>query len=255
MIASDPRRLLDDSALADLPVAMAQGLRDFAEQGRAAMGDDLRSIVLFGSAAEGRLRATSDLNLIVVVSALQPASFDAWRESMRLLETLHRAHFMVLLESEIGLAMDAFPDKLMSVLRRHRVLLGPDPFAGRAINPALLRARISQSLLNQVLRLRSAYALRSLQPEQATLALATAIGPLRAEAADLLELDGVTLPPKEALQRVAAELTGGPWDDVLTAASRAHDGDVLEPALAAPLLFRAIELCAALHRRSLAEVV
>ncbi len=244
--------MLNESALGDLPVAMAQSLRDFAEQGRTALGDKLRSLILFGSAAEGRLRATSDLNVMVVLSGLDSASFDAWRDSMRLLETLHRAHFMIVLEGEIGVAMEAFPDKFMDMLRRHRVLLGPDPFEGLAVDPVLLRRRISQSLLNHVLRLRAAYALRGPYPEQATIALAAVIGPLRAEAADLLELDGVALQPKEALERLAADLDGAPWDDVLTAASDAHAGGRLIPEVVAPALFRAIELCAALHRRSLA---
>ncbi len=46
---------------------------------RRAFGDDLRSIVLFGSAAEGRLRATSDVNLMLVLRR-----FLADMESLRL---------------------------------------------------------------------------------------------------------------------------------------------------------------------------
>jgi hypothetical protein len=51
-----------DPALANLPPRVQEVLRDFVEAARGAFGPDLRAVVLYGSAAEGRLRATSDVN-------------------------------------------------------------------------------------------------------------------------------------------------------------------------------------------------
>ena len=51
-----------------LPVPVDRLLRDFTETACHALGSDLHSIVLYGSAAEGRLRPTSDVNVILVLS-------------------------------------------------------------------------------------------------------------------------------------------------------------------------------------------
>jgi predicted nucleotidyltransferase len=54
--------------LPTLPVSVDRILRDFTETAYHALGSDLHSIVLYGSAAEGRLRPTSDVNVILLMS-------------------------------------------------------------------------------------------------------------------------------------------------------------------------------------------
>ena len=49
-----------------------------------ALGSNLISIVLFGSAAEGRLRANSDVNVLMLLRAFDPAQIDFLREPLRL---------------------------------------------------------------------------------------------------------------------------------------------------------------------------
>jgi hypothetical protein len=48
----------------DLPAPVVNVLEEVVRAARAALGEDLHSIVLFGSAAEAQPRATSDVNLI-----------------------------------------------------------------------------------------------------------------------------------------------------------------------------------------------
>lgn len=78
------------SSAADVPLQVPpqvkQVLLDFVQAAERAFGADLPSIVLYGSAAEGRLRATSDVNLLVVLSAFDPAQADALGEPLRLRE-------------------------------------------------------------------------------------------------------------------------------------------------------------------------
>ena len=47
------------AASAELPEAVRTALSEFTAAAQQAFADDLLSVVLFGSAAEGRLRATS----------------------------------------------------------------------------------------------------------------------------------------------------------------------------------------------------
>ena len=55
--------------LPQLPPPIAEVLNSFLQSAKDALGPDLLSVVLFGSAAEGKLRATSDLNLILVLAS------------------------------------------------------------------------------------------------------------------------------------------------------------------------------------------
>ena len=81
---------------------------------------------------------------------------------------------MILLESEIPAAAEAFAEKFSDILRRRRVLHGSDPFAGVSISREAAIGRLRQVCLNMVLRLREQYALRSLREEQAARAVADA---------------------------------------------------------------------------------
>ena len=104
--------------LEGLPDNVARGLTDFISSAVAAFGSDLKSAVLYGSGAEGRLRAASDVNLLLVLSSFDAAKADAILTAM------------FLLESELESAMTAFGQKFSDMVRRHRLLYGRDPFEG-----------------------------------------------------------------------------------------------------------------------------
>ena len=54
-----------------LPGVVARALDDFVAAARDAFGDQLESVVLYGSGAEGALRATSDVNIVLVLRAFE----------------------------------------------------------------------------------------------------------------------------------------------------------------------------------------
>jgi predicted nucleotidyltransferase len=232
----------------DVPVNVVRVLDGIVAAARESLGDNLKSVLLFGSAAEGRLRATSDVNLIVVLDRFEPAAIDGLRDTFRTALAAVKLQPMFLLASEVAAAAEAFSVKFADVLRRRRVLYGADPFAGVTLPRAAEIARLRQVLLNLALRLRQQYVLRSLREEQAALAVADAAGPLRACAAALLELRGQPVTsPKEALTAVAASLPGGSWTEPLARLSEARERRALAPALAAPTLLALAELASALR--------
>src|SRR5262245_3653471 len=57
----------------DLPPEISRVLDDFLARAREALGADLESVVLYGSAAEGALRPTSDVNVLLVLTAFDRA--------------------------------------------------------------------------------------------------------------------------------------------------------------------------------------
>lgn len=238
------------SEVAALPRPVTAALDGLVEAARAALGESLSSIVLYGSAAEGRVRATSDINLILVLSRFEQTAIDRLREPLRAAQAAVGLTAMLVLETEIPEAAEAFAAKFADIGRRRRVLYGRDPFAALQVPRPATIARLRQVLLNLVLRLRAAYALRSLREEQLALVVADAAGPLRSAAASLLELEGETPgSPRASLQRVAATLAPDGFTEALARLSEAREQGLLPPGVAGPTLFRLLELAGALRAR------
>ncbi|HEV2722213.1 MAG TPA: nucleotidyltransferase domain-containing protein [Thermoanaerobaculia bacterium] len=232
-------------------VPVIEQLNNFVDAAKRVFGDDLRAVVLYGSAAEGRLRATSDVNVIVVLRRFDRAEADALREDFRVAQAAIRLDAMFLLESEIEAAAVEFAQKFADVKRRHTVLYGDDPFAALEIPREAIVRRLRQTLLNLVLRLRAKYIERSLREEQAALTVADAAGPLRAAAAAILELEGApSASPKEALETVVRQLGRDDLQALLPHLSEAREQRALPAGQAAQTLYLTIELARALADRA-----
>jgi predicted nucleotidyltransferase len=217
---------------------------------RDAFGDALRSVVLYGSGAEGRLRATSDVNLLFVLTRFD-ASADGFREPYRFAQAAANVAAMFVLDSELEEAGQAFAQKFADIARRHVVLYGDDVVSRLAIPREALVRRLRQVLLNLTIRLREAYVERSLREEQCAITVADATGPLRTSAVSIVELEGgQPMPPKEALQKIVEELGRPDLVDLLPKLSEARERRVLPAGEAAAVLFRTLELARALYERA-----
>jgi len=234
-----------------LPPTVTRVLDGFVEAARETLGENLRSVLLFGSGAENRLRGTSDVNLIVVLERFDAVAFDRLREPYRLAQAAIQLHALFLLHSEIPAAAEAFAAKFDDVKRRRRVLFGEDPFAELEIPRAALEARLKQVLLNTSLRLRACYVERGMREELLARAVADAAGPLRSAAAALLELENRPAPSaREALENVARELGDPALRDAVARLPEARERGLLPPGVAGPTLLRLSELAGRLHSRA-----
>ena len=232
-----------------LPTNVSTALSTFIAAAKKAFGDHLLSVVLYGSGAEGKLRPTSDVNAIVVLSAFDRGLVDQLREPLRLAQAAIKLRVMFLLEDEVKPATQAFAVKFADIARRRLVLYGADPFATISVSRDDTIARLKQTLLNLTLRLREAYVARSLREEQLATVMADAAGPLRSCAATLLELEGrAAASPKEALEQIAQSSATTAHDvQLITEARQRH---ALPPGAAAPALFHLIELAQAMWARA-----
>lgn len=234
--------------MTDLPEALGT----FVDAARAGFGENLRSVVLFGSAAEGKLRPTSDINVAVVVRALDRAQIDALREPRRTARAAINLQSMLILESELPAAAEAFANKFDDIRRRHVILFGDDVIATLTIARDALVRRVRQTLLNQSLRLRDAYVERSVQEEQAAMAVADAAGPLRAASAAILELEGrAAADPKSALATLAGEADDPKFAALLPHISEARERKILAPGTAGDALFETGRLARWLYERAM----
>ena len=233
----------------DLPPAIARTLNDFLAALRETFAARLVSVALFGSAAEGRVRAPSDVNLAVVTRSYTRADAERLREPLTLAHAAIALNAMFLAEDELAASAEAFAAKFADIRRRRRVLAGRDVFADVAIpRPAEIH-RVKQVLLNLVLRTRTAYALRSMRDEQVLVLLADLAGPLRACAAALLELEGKPAADgREALLTVA----GPGFREAVESLARARQGGRLPPDDAAATLFALLDLAQQMRGRAAA---
>jgi predicted nucleotidyltransferase len=235
----------------NLPPEVSNGLREFVESAQTALGPDLVSLVLFGSGAEGRLRATSDVNVILVLSRFDPARIDNLREPLRLAHATIRLSAMLILESEVASAVEAFAVKFADIRARHKVLAGSDPFAALTPSRGAMLVRLKQILLNFVLRTRERYVLTSPHEEQLASVVADAAGPLRSAGALMLSLEErPAASPKEALETLAAELDAAGWREPLANLSRAREDASLPPGAGRATLLYLIGLAQGLRART-----
>ncbi len=237
----------------DVPDDVRRVVDGLVEAARAAFGADLRSVILYGSAAEGRLRATSDVNLLFVLHRFDAASANEFREPFRFGHAAVNSTGMFVLDSELADAGEAFAQKFADIVRRHVVLFGEDLVSSLAIPRDALIRRLRQVLLNLTIRLREMYVERSLREEQSALTIAEVAGPLRTSAAAILEIEGRGgFAPKEALALVVRELGRADLVDLLPHISEARERRVMPQGRAADILFATLELARALHERALA---
>lgn len=182
-----------DLRLEGVPANVATVLSRFVSAVNETYSSDLVSVVLYGSAAEGRLTSTSDVNLLVVLRAFHREKTDRIRDSFQTTQAAINLQAMFLLEDEVSSASELFAQKFADILRRHKVIFGIDLLANIKIDRTDKIFRLRQVLLNLALRLRVSYIARGRRPEQVARILAETSGPLRAAAATLLELEGSPL--------------------------------------------------------------
>lgn len=237
----------------DVPQSVRRTLDGLLTAAQRAFGETLRSVILYGSAAEGRMRASSDVNLLFVLNAFEAQRANDFREPFRFAASAAKVTAMFLLEEELrGPAGAAFAQKFADIKRRHLVLFGSDLLADVTVAREALVRRLQQVLLNLSIRLREMYIERSLRAEQCAATVAEAAAPLRTSAASILELEtGQVLAPKEALSRIVREMNRPRFSALLPHISEAREQLSLPAGQEAAILFDTLELARALHARSM----
>ncbi len=226
-----------------LPATVEQVLNEFLSAARKSLGASLLSAVLYGSAAEGKLRSTSDLNVVLVLSSFDQAKVDLLRGPLRVAQAAIQLRPMFLLKEEIALAARAFASKFADILRRRVILCGDDPFAEIAIPRETQIFELKQQLLNQILRLRASYVSRSLREEQLSLIVVNAVGPLRSAAATLLELQGSPASSaQQAIERAGSELGVANWAETVALLSGMQDSPLAAHGKVTSLFFAILDL-------------
>lgn len=130
-------------------------LDDLSAQFSRAFGNQLIAVVLYGSAARGEhVAERSDLNVLVVVRALTPATLRAAAVTARAWHALGNPPPLILTEAEWRSSRDIFAIEHADILERHRVLTGALPDGPRTVAREDLRHQLEFEAMGKLLRLR-----------------------------------------------------------------------------------------------------
>src|ERR1041385_5905672 len=125
---------------------------------RVAHGDNLASIVLYGSAAVGNQdNRRSDHNLLIALKRITTDDLHAAHDALQNWHKLGQPTPVYFTVEELQDAADVFPIEFLQMDKALKVLFGRDPFEFVQIAPANLRHQTEYELRTALIRLRRLY--------------------------------------------------------------------------------------------------
>jgi len=135
-----------------------QLLNDFVRAMKDAAGQNLLSIVLYGSAAaQDFSSAHSDLNLLVVLQGLGPAELEKAAPVLRWWTEQGQPSALVFSLEELRSSADVFAIELLDIQQRHEILFGSDNVSDIEVPLKFHRVQIERELRTAIIRLRQQY--------------------------------------------------------------------------------------------------
>ncbi len=133
-------------------------LDEFAGRLTSALGGNLVSVVLYGSAVTGDFREkVSDLNILCVLKQLGLAELEAADPPVDWWMKKKQPAPVLLSLEEVTNAHDAFAIEFLDIRAAYRVLHGSDVIATIEVDPAHHRYQVEHELRSRLLRLRERY--------------------------------------------------------------------------------------------------
>ncbi|MBZ5659760.1 MAG: nucleotidyltransferase domain-containing protein [Acidobacteriia bacterium] len=132
-------------------------LDEFVQRLKAAAGDNLKAVILYGSAVTGEFHVRhSDLNVLCVVDRADATQIEAMHEPVRWwAKQGHRPPLVFTLE-ELVRSADVFAMELLDMKSHHHVLFGADVLADISVPLHYHAIQVERELRTGWLRLRQA---------------------------------------------------------------------------------------------------
>src|ERR687895_1267134 len=121
-------------------------------------GDNLVSVVLYGSAAAGdHIELRSDYNLLITLKRITPQDLREAQAPMREWQRLGHPLPVYFTTEELSDAADVFPIEFHQMANARVVLYGHDPFEFAKLSDANLRHQAEYELRSKLIQLRRLY--------------------------------------------------------------------------------------------------
>ncbi len=138
--------------------AQQKNLDDLVARLRQALGDDLASVVLYGSAASQDFHADfSDLNILCLTRKLDIAELNAVQPALSWWSQLKQPQPLFFSLEELERSTDVFTIELLDMKSRNRMLFGADHLSALEVPMDLHGVQLERELRTNLLRLRQHY--------------------------------------------------------------------------------------------------
>jgi len=138
--------------------AIKEALKGLVEDLRATHGDNLASVVLYGSAAAGdHVELRSDYNILIALKRITPEDLRQAQAPMREWQRLGHPLPVYFTVEELADAADVFPIEFHQMANARVVLDGADPFEFVELSSANLRHQTEYELRSKLIQLRRLY--------------------------------------------------------------------------------------------------
>jgi len=136
---------------------METKLSELVARLKSSAGDNLKAVVLYGSAVTGEFAEKhSDLNILCLVERAGAAELERLHDVTEWWMKQGKAAPLVLTPDELTRSADVFAIEMLDIKRHHRMLFGPDLLEQLEVPMLLHRAEVERELRVNWLRLRQA---------------------------------------------------------------------------------------------------
>ena len=138
---------------------MDKNVIKFMEQIKKTLGDNLKSFIVYGSAATGEVYKHSDYNTLMVMETIDTKALkmitrpvDGWVKKGQPIP-------MIFTMDSMMASQDVFPLEFLDIKENHVMLFGEDVFKKMKISSKNLRLEIERELKSKLIRLRQSFIL------------------------------------------------------------------------------------------------
>lgn len=185
-----------------------EALHGLVDDLRKTHGDNLASIVLYGSAAAGdHNEVRSDYNLLIALNRITPEDLRLAQAPMREWQRLGHPLPIYFTVEELSDASDVFPIEFHQMANARIVLYGHDPFEFVTLSDANLRHQAEYELRSKLIQLRRLYIPASVSIEKLCDLMSDSLSSFAALFRAVLMLNGEDAPvPKPDCVRATVRL-------------------------------------------------
>jgi len=194
-------------------LAREEKLTEVVRRLEEAAGQNLQSVILYGSAARGDFHAhKSDLNLLCVLKSAKAAELTRIASVVRWWSgQLREPTPRIFTHQELIHSADVFAIELLDIGQVHRVLFGDDPVAGIEVPMNLHRAQVEHELRTALQKLRDHFLRASDNEHELREIYGKSISSITVLLRHVLIALGEDVhPDKSAVYKRIEELTGAP---------------------------------------------
>jgi predicted nucleotidyltransferase len=144
---------------------MDKKLLKFTEEIKKALGGNLKSFVLYGSAVTGEYYKTSDFNTIIILNDISYEGLTLISRPVKKWVKQGNPVPLIFTGAGISRSTDVFPLEFTEIKENHRVLFGSDFFKKIRVSTSNLRLECERELKSVLLRLSQAYIMTEGNPK------------------------------------------------------------------------------------------